>query len=87
MHITDEERQQLVNLIVELRELARNERQAGDLRRQQNAVKARFYGHAEAYNDAARRLELILGQPEKTESGDPRLLKAGKATESEPDEA
>ena len=77
MHITDEERQQLVNLVVELRELARNERQAGDLRRQQNAVKSRFYGHAEAYDDAAKRLAAIVGEPEKTESGDAKMLGDG----------
>ena len=87
MHISDEERQQLVTLVVELRELARNERQAGDLRRQQNAVKARFYGHAEAYDDAARRLELILGGTEKTEAGDPRLLHDGKPDQTIQDEA
>jgi hypothetical protein len=70
MQITDAERQKLVNLVAELRELAQNERQQGDLRRQQQAVKSRFYGHAEAYEDAAKRLEAIIngGTPEKQEA-------------------
>lgn len=78
MHISDEERQRLVNLVAELRELAQNERQAGDLRRQQNAVKARFYGHAEAYEDAARRLAAVVGEPDQAGSGDAMLLNDGK---------
>jgi hypothetical protein len=81
MHITDQERQKLLQLIGELRELAHNERQQGDLRRQQNAVKMRFYGHAEAYEDAARRLAAIIGEPDKTSSSDTMLLDAGKNSE------
>ena len=77
MHISDEQHEKLVRLVEELRELARNERQGGDLRRQQNAVKARFYGHAEAYEDAARRLEAIIGKAEKTEESDTKLLNDG----------
>ena len=77
MHISDEQHEKLVHLVEELRELARNERQGGDLRRQQNAVKARFYGHAEAYEDAARRLEAIVGKPENGADGDPKLLNDG----------
>lgn len=79
MHISDEERQRLVNLVAELREMAQNERQAGDLRRQQNAVKARFYGHAEAYEDAARRLAAIVGEPDQAPSDDAMLLNDGKS--------
>lgn len=79
MHISDEERQRLVNLVAELREIAQNERQAGDLRRQQNAVKARFYGHAEAYEDAARRLAAIVGEPDQADSDDAMLLNDGKS--------
>lgn len=79
MHISDEERQRLVNLVAELREMAQNERQAGDLRRQQNAVKARFYGHAEAYEDAARRLAAIVGEPDQADSDDAMLLNDGKS--------
>jgi alkanesulfonate monooxygenase SsuD/methylene tetrahydromethanopterin reductase-like flavin-dependent oxidoreductase (luciferase family) len=77
MHISDEQHEKLVRLVEELRELARNERQGGDLRRQQNAIKARFYGHAEAYDDAARRLEAIIGEPEKAGDNDPKLLNDG----------
>ncbi len=79
MHISDEERQRLVNLVAELREIAQNERQAGDLRRQQNAVKARFYGHAEAYEDAAQRLAAIVGEPDQADSDDAMLLNDGKS--------
>lgn len=86
MHITDEERQKLIGLVGELRQLARNERQAGDLRRQQNAVKSRFYGHAEAYDDAAKRLAAIVGEPEKTESGDARMLGDGVIKKDEDEE-
>jgi hypothetical protein len=77
MQITDAERQKLVNLVAELRELAQNERQQGDLRRQQQAVKSRFYGHAEAYEDAAKRLEAIIGDLEKPGTKETPLLDAG----------
>ena len=77
MHITDAERKKLIDLVAELRELAQNERQQGDLRRQQQAVKSRFYGHAEAYEDAAKRLEAIIDSPEKPEAKDTPLLDAG----------
>lgn len=83
MHITDAERQKLTNLVAELRELARNERKAGDLRRQQNAVKMRYYGHAEAYEDAAKRLEAIIGGPENQEAKDIPLLDTGSKLKSE----
>lgn len=76
MHITDEERQELLNLIIQLRDLAREERKSGDLRRQQNAVKSRFIGHAEAYEDAANRLELIIAPPEK-QASDAKQLTEG----------
>lgn len=85
MHITDEEREKLKQLVAELRELANNERQAGDLRRQQNAVKMRFYGHAEAYEDAARRIELILGTDEKAddaEDSNTLMLDDGKTSKT-----
>jgi hypothetical protein len=77
MQITDEERQKLISLVEELRTLANNERQAGDLRRQQQAVKMRFYGHAEAYEDAAKRLEAIIGGSEQQAAKDTPLLDAG----------
>lgn len=78
MHITDEERQKLSDLVGELRQLARTERQAGDLRRQQNAVRMRFYGHAEAYEDAANRLAAIVGEPEKRSESDAPMLGDGR---------
>lgn len=83
MHITDVERQQLINLVAELRELAQNERQQGDLRRQQQAVKSRFYGHAEAYEDAAKRLEAIIGDSEQQAAKDTPLLETGTSNKDE----
>jgi len=83
MHITDVERQQLINLVAELRELAQNERQQGDLRRQQQAVKSRFYGHAEAYEDAAKRLEAIIGDANQQAAKDTPLLETGTSNKDE----
>lgn len=82
MKITDQERQKLNDLVAELRELAQNERQQGDLRRQQQAVKMRFYGHAEAYEDVVERLQAIIGGEEKQETKDTPLLDSGSKDDS-----
>jgi len=83
MHITDVERQQLINLVAALPELAQNERQQRELRAQQHAVKSRVDGHADAYQDAARRLEAIIGDANQQAAKDTPLLETGTSNKDE----